>query len=175
MNKYSLSIRYGFIAGAIMIAIVLLLYIISAPLLGTFWPMIVYVPVLFLMIWGGITYRKEIGGYKNFGQAFLAVFIISIIATILFDTFGYLLYKVIDPDLPEVIKQKVLENTSTMMEKFGAPDDKIDEALKSIKDQDYTPTLKSQAIRYGSSVVIGVILSALIALFVSRPDKKPEA
>ncbi len=175
MNKYSLSIRYGFIAGAIMIAIVLLLYIISAPLLGTFWPMIVYVPVLFLMIWGGITYRKEIGGYKNFGQAFLAVFIISIIATILFDTFGYLLYKVIDPDLPEVIKQKVLENTSTMMEKFGAPDDKIDEALKSIKDQDYTPTLKSQAIRYVSSVVIGVILSALIALFVSRPDKKPEA
>ena len=175
MNKFSTPIKYGFIAGAIMIAIILLLYIISAPLLGTFWPMVVYIPLLFLMIWVGITYRKEIGGYKNFGQAFLAVFIISIIATMLFDTFGYLLYKVIDPDLPEVIKQKILENTSTMMEKFGAPDDKIEEALKNIKDQDYTPTLKSQGIRYLSSVVIGAILSALIALFVSRPEKKSEA
>ena len=175
MNKYSLSIKFGFIAGAIMIAIILLLYIISAPLLGTFWPMTVYIPILFLMIWGGITYRKETGGYKSFGEAFLVVFIISIIATMLFDTFGYLLYKVIDPDLPEVMKQKILENTSTMMEKFGAPDDKIEEAMKNIKDQDYTPTLKSQAIRYVSSVVIGAILSALIALFVSRPEKKPEA
>ena len=45
-----------------------------------------YLPLLFLMIWGGITYRKEVGGYKSFKQAFIAVFIISVIASFMFDT-----------------------------------------------------------------------------------------
>jgi hypothetical protein len=103
----------------------------------------------------------------------MAVFIISLIATFLFDTFGYLLYKVIDPELPEIIKRTVIENTSAMMEKLGSTDEQIEEGLKRIKDQDYMPTLKSQAIRYASSVAIGAIFSALIALFVRRPEETP--
>lgn len=177
MNSYSLSIRYGAIAGGIMIALMLLLYILSPTSLAGFVGLVFYVPLLFLMIWGGITARKENGGYKSFGEAFLTVFIISIMATMLFDTFGYLLFKVIDPDLPGLIKAKQLENTATMMEKFGSSDDQVNEALKRIEDTDFTPTLKSQSLRYASSIVIGLILSALIALFVNRPDAavlKPE-
>lgn len=174
MNQYNTPVKYGLIAGAMMIAIILLLYIISATSLGTMLPMLVYIPVLFLMIWGGITYRKEIGGYKNFAQAFVAVFIISVTATMLFDSFGYLLYKVIDPELPELIKQKTLDNTTEWMEKMGAPDDKIEETIKEVADRDFSPTIASQGIRYVSSIVIGAILSALIALFVSRPENKPE-
>jgi hypothetical protein len=154
-----------------MIAIILVFYIINVGLLGTFWPVIIYLPLLFLMVWGGISCRTEFGGFQNFKEAFLAVFIISVTATFLFDTFGYLLYKVIDPDIPGVIKEKVLENTTAMMERFGTSDDQLEKALDKIKDQDYTPTLQSQAIRYVSSFVIGAVLSALIALFVNRPDK----
>lgn len=104
MNSYSTPIQYGIIGGIIMIAIILLLYIVAIEKLASFFTMVVYLPLIFLMIWGGITYRKEIGTYKNFGQAFVAVFIISVIATFLFDTFGYLLYTVIDPDLPALKK-----------------------------------------------------------------------
>jgi hypothetical protein len=174
MNSYSLSIKYGFIGGGIMIALMLLLYIISPTSLAGFIGLAFYMPLLFLMIWGGITARKQNGGYKNFGQAFATVFIISVIATMLFDSFGYLLFKVIDPDLPGLIKAKQLENTATMMEKFGSSDEQVHEALKRIEDADFTPTLKSQTIRYTSSIVFGLILSALIALFVNRPDGRPE-
>lgn len=182
MNSYSLSIRYGAIAGGIMIALMLLLYILSPTSLAGFVALAFYIPLLFLMIWGGITARKEQGGYKSFGQAFVTVFIISIVATMLFDSFGYVLFKIIDPDLPGLIKQKQLDNTAAMMEKFGSTDEQVNEALKRIEETDFTPTLKSQAIRYASSAVIGLILSALIALFVNRPDgavpkpeEKPEA
>lgn len=170
MKSYNTPIKYGLMAGIIMIAFLLLLYIISAEKLASFLPMLAYLPLVFLMIWGGITYRKELGNYKNFGQAFVAVLIISFIATFLFDTFGYLLYKVIDPDLPELIKKKAIENATAMMEKFGTPDDKLDEAIQRMQDQDYMPTFKSQMIRYGTSLLIGSIFSALIALFVNRPD-----
>jgi hypothetical protein len=154
-----------------MIEIILVFYIINVGLLGTFWPVTIYLHLVFLMVWGGISFRTELGGFQNFKEAFLAVLIISITATVLFDSFGYLLYKVIDPDIPGVIKEKVLENTAAMMERFGTSDDQLEQALDKIKDQDYTPTLQSQAIRYVSSFVIGAVLSALIALFVNRPDK----
>lgn len=170
MNNYNTPIRYGLLAGTIMVAFLLILYIISAERLASFLPMLAYLPLIFLMIWGGITYRKELGNYKNFGHAFIAVLIISLIATFLFDTFGYLLYKVIDPDLPELVKKKAIENASAMMEKFGTPDDKVEEAIKRMQEQDYTPTLKSQLIRYGTSLLVGSLFSALIALFVNRPD-----
>jgi len=170
MNKHTTAVQYGLIAGVVMIVIILLLYIINPASLGTFIPMIVYFPLLFLMVWGAVTVRKETGAFHSFGQAFLTVFIISAIATFLFDTFGYLLYAVIDTDLPEIIKQKVLENTTTMMERLGSSDDQIENALKEIKNQDYNPNLKMQLMRFAMSFGIGAIFSALIALFVARPD-----
>jgi hypothetical protein len=87
MSNYSTPLKYGLLGGIIMILIYLLLYITAVEKLASLLTMVVYLPLTFLMIWGGITYRKEIGSYKNYGQAFLTVFIISITATFLFDTF----------------------------------------------------------------------------------------
>lgn len=180
MNRNTTAAQYGLMAGVIMIAIIMLIYIVNAASLGTMLPLVVYLPLLFLMVWGAVTIRKEAGAYKSFGQAFVTVFIISAIATVLFDTFGYLLYAVIDTELPEIIKQKVQDNTTTMMERLGSTDDQIEEGLKRIEEQDYNPNLKTQLMRYAMSFGIGAIFSALIALFVARPDNhqtpiKPEA
>lgn len=180
MNKKTAAAQYGLMAGVIMIVIIMLIYVVSASSLGTMLPMIVYLPLLFLMVWGAVTIRKETGAFGSFGQAFLTVFIISAVATVLFDTFGYLLYAIIDTDLPEIIKQKVIENTTTMMERLGSTDEQIEEGLRRIEEQDYNPNAKTQLLRYAMSFGVGAIFSALIALFVARPDNqqtpaKPEA
>jgi Na+/H+-dicarboxylate symporter len=156
-----------------MILIYLLLYITAVEKLASLLTMVVYLPLTFLMIWGGITYRKEIGSYKNYGQAFLTVFIISITATFLFDTFGYILFSIIDPELPMLLKKKSIESATLMMEKFGTPDDKMKEALQRMEEQDYTPSFKSQLIRYATSLGVGAFFSALIALFVRRGNEQP--
>ena len=174
MSKYSISLKYGLLAGIVMIAILMLIYIVSSGSLASFITMVVYMPLIFCMIWGGITYRREHKTFKSFTEAFLIVYIISLTATFMFDTYGYILYKVIDPSLPEVIKVKAIENASAMMEKFGTPNDKMEEALKQMEEQDYTPTLKTQAIRYGTSIVLGAIFSALIALINSSPPSSKD-
>lgn len=174
MNKYATPIKYGLIGGILMVVLLMLIYLVAPAKLASMITMVVYVPVLFCMIWGGITYRKEVGAFGSFGEAFLAVFIISVISTLIFDTFGYLLYAVIDPDLPAYIKDLSLQNTAEMVEKFGGSDEEVEKALKRIEDTDFTPTLKSTLIRYASSFAIGAILSALIALFVRRGDRQPE-
>jgi hypothetical protein len=172
--RYTDSLKYGLIAGIIMIVIILVIYFIDMTKLAGFLPLIIYVPLIFLMIWGGVTIRREKGSFSGFGDAFLTIFIISVTATMLFDTFGYVLYKVIDPELPNVIKAKAIENTSAMMEKFGATDDKIDEAIKRVKDQDYTPTIKYQAMRYAFSIFMGAVFSLIIGAFVNRSDGRPQ-
>jgi Protein of unknown function (DUF4199) len=173
MNSYSLSIKYGVIAGIIMIIMLLLFYFVSVNSLASMAVYLLYLPLIFLMIWGGITARRELGSFKNYGHAFLTVFIISVCATTLFDTFGYVLYKIIDPQIPVIIKAKVIENTTNMMEKWGAGDEKTEQTIQKIKDQDFTPTITSQLQRMAGSFIIGAILSALIGLFVNRPDQRP--
>jgi hypothetical protein len=171
----SISIRYGLLAGMIMISLMILLYMLSPGSLASMWSIVFYMPLIFLMIFGGITYRKEMGGEIDLKQAFVAVMLISVIATVMFDTFGYLLYSVIDPGLVEIIKEQAMENTREMMENFNAPEDQIDEQLAQLEEQDMNPTLKSQAIRYVSSLVIGAIMSLLIALFIRRKNQDAAA
>ena len=174
MNDYSMSIKYGVIAGISMIVITLLIYFVSVTALVGMLPRVVYVLLIFAMIWGGITARREMGSFNGFGHAFLTVFIISITATMLFDTFNYVLFKVIDPSIPVMIKQKTIENVTDIMEKLGTTDEKTEQALQKVKDQDFTPTITILMARYAESAVIGAILSALIGLFVNRPDERPQ-
>jgi Na+/H+-dicarboxylate symporter len=173
MNKYPVSLKFGVIAGIIMIIIMLAIYLVSVNSLASLVIYTIYLPLIFLMIWGGITARRELGKFNGFGHAFLTVFIISITATLLFDSFGFILYKVIDPQIPVIIKARVIENTSNMMEKLGASDEKTEETMQKIKDQDFTPTITSQLERMASSLIIGAIFSALIGLFVSRGENRP--
>lgn len=168
---HSTPIKYGLLGGLLMIAGYVLIYLIDSAMLASFVTLLLYAFLLFCMVFGGITYRKEIGGYKSFGQAFIAVFTIAFIGSVMIDTFGFLMFKVIDPGLVDVVKEAALEKAEVMMEKFNVPDDQIEKQLSVIKATDYTPNLKSQAIRFASSTAVGLVLSLLIAVFVRRNDR----
>ena len=161
-------IKFGILGALSLIALQMIMYLVSPVSLTSFFAFVIYLPLLYLMIYGGITYRKEIGGFKNFGEAFLAVFIIGLIASVLHNIFSVILFKYIDPSLSDMIKQAAIENTQTMMEKFNTPDDQIELALNEVRKQDYSPSLKSFGIGILSALVFNTILSLLIASFVRR-------
>ena len=173
MSKYSMSIKYGVIAGIIMIVIILLVYFVNVNALAGMWPRVAYIPLVFLMIWGGITARRELGNFSGFGHAFLTVFIISFTASMLFDSFNYVLFTSIDPQIPVIIKRKSIEDVKEISEKLGLSDEKTDAAVKDLESRDFTPNVQSQMIKYASSIVIGGVLSLIIGLFVNRPDVRP--
>jgi hypothetical protein len=174
--QYSTPIKYGIIAGLLMITGYVLIYLMDAALLASLVTLSLYIILIFCMVFGGITYRKEIGGFTSFGQAFLAVFIIAFLGSFLIDSFGFVMFKFIDPALVDVVKEATLEKTAELMEKFNTPEDQIEKQLKIIKATDYTPTLNSQGIRFLSSTGVGIVFSLLIAVFVRRNDRtNPEA
>ncbi|HSY76884.1 MAG TPA: DUF4199 domain-containing protein [Bacteroidia bacterium] len=174
MNNYKSSLIYGFISGVVMIAIIMAIYFVHKVTLAGLFPRVIYVFLIFTMVWGGITIRRKLGGFSGFRQAFLSVFIISITATMLFDTFKFVLYKVVDPQLPMLIQEKKIEYMTEVFEKIGPIDEKADKAIVEAKEEDPTPTLKTLTIGYAESVVIGAILSLLIGLFVNRSEMRPE-
>ncbi len=168
------AIKFGLLGALSVIGLQMIFYIVSPSSLATWTAMLFYLPLLFLMIYGGITYRKEIGGYNSFGQALLTVFIIGAVGSVLHNIFSVILFKYIDPSLPDMIKQAAIENTQTMMEKFNTPEDQIQLALERVRQQDYTPTLKSFGIGILSAMVFNTILSLLIAAFVRRDSSAPD-
>ncbi len=173
MNKYPISLKYGVIAGIIMIVIIMLIYWGGAAKLAGFLPVLAYIPLIFLMIWGGVTARRKLGGFENFRQAFLTVFIISFTANIMFTSFNYVLFKVVDPSIPQIIKQKEIEALSEFLEQKGTHDEESERQLKELKEQDPAPTIQGLLRNYLLWAVIGAIFSALIGLFVNRPDERP--
>ncbi len=157
-------------SGLLMIVIYMLFYLLDATILASFFMLSIYLIPLFFMIYGGITYRKENNGYKSYGEAFLVLFIIAITSSLIIDWFGYALFKVIDPGLVEIIKEATIEKSAAMYEKMNLPEDQIEKQLKILKYTDFSPTLKTQAMRLAGSLVVSLILSSLIALFVRRNE-----
>jgi len=170
MNKYSASIKYGVIAGIVMIIVLMLIYFVHRVSLGSTLPRVVYVFLIFGMIWGGITIRREQGNFSGFGNAFLTVFIISFTATMLFDSFHYVLYRYIDPEIPAMVTAQKIEAVKDLSDKLGLSDEQTEKEVRAVKEFDSSPNLKNELLIYTQSAVIGAIFSLVIGLFVNRPD-----
>ena len=76
-NIIPAGFKWALIGGLAIIIVQTIFMLISAELIGGIWTFVVYMPLIFIMIWGGITIRRENGGDIGFGKSLLAVFIIA--------------------------------------------------------------------------------------------------
>lgn len=129
------AIKFGVIMGGIGFVITLLLYAVDYTLLAD-WKVGLLILCIFigLIIYAGINYRGQIGGFIAFGKAFQHAFIALAIAGLIGVLGNMLLYTVIDPELPTKLADAAVEKTAAMMESFGAPEESIDEAVEKMKE-----------------------------------------
>src|SRR5215204_5405049 len=94
------AIKHGVILGVISIVLTLVYYVVDYTLLAT-----IKIALLSLLIflgygiYAGIGYRKEIGGFISFKNAFLHGFIVFALSAFISTIFNILLYTVVDPEL----------------------------------------------------------------------------
>lgn len=166
----SIIIKYGLITGLAGVVILLLGYIMGVAILAKWWfGIIILVVTVVLLVISGREYKNQIGGYISYMDAWITIFGVYVVTAVISTMFSLLLYNVIDTGLEELMREQLIENSITMMEKFGAPEDSIEESIVRLEKQDITPTFKSSGI----SLIFGIIISAIIALFIKK--KKPEA
>ncbi len=173
MNKFSTPLRYGAIGFMVMCIISFLSYFFYRQLFGSFYMQIAigllfFGISIFIPIWGGISFRKESGGIISFKDAFIAVFIIYAVSSLGSSCMQYLIPNVIDTEYPEQLLQLIKTTTADSMEKFGAPDEQIEETMEGFTLEKFKPTLLETAKTFGFYMLFGIVLSLIIAAFIKR-------
>ncbi|MCE2997823.1 MAG: DUF4199 domain-containing protein [Cyclobacteriaceae bacterium] len=163
--------KWGAIIGGGSIVLTLLIYIVDYTLLAD-WKMIVLLLVfLGLVIYAGINYRNQIGGFLPYGKAFQHAFITFAVLGIVSTAFTVILYTVIDSELPAKLTEVALENTQKMMENFGVPEDQMDKAMEDAKERSADQFSAFGLVKgYGFALIFYAILSLIGALFVRKNE-----
>lgn len=153
----SLFIRYNFVSGnPIMLGVVAFLF---------------YLVVLAILVFCGLTRKKELGGYLELKEAFQTIFIAILIAELIYFIFNFIYLKYVDPGFFDKFK--------TSMERFiegsGMSDEQKEKQLEAIEKQlgkqQQSLSLKGLLFSYLVSVAITGVLGFIISLIIKK--KKP--
>jgi hypothetical protein len=171
-----LSIKYGLLIGLVSIVLSGVVYVID-PLLQfkNFWIGIgVFILVIVLLVLLGLDVRKKIGGFWSFADAFKSLIIMSIVLTILTIAYNFIIYKFVDPQLPEKANSAMLETLTARFANANMSQDKIDEYTKSFQNGEFIAKLKPTAINELKAFGFSLILYGVISLIIAASIKKKE-
>ena len=170
VNYNEECIKGGLIVGAVSIILTMLVYLFNIELMVKWWFGVLNLVIsMGLLIFLGISFRNLMGGFISYKNALQFSFIVFLISYVMGIVFQLLLYNVIDPSLPEVIKQLTVETTVEMMENFGTPQEAIDAAIVGIEegvDQSTTPMGLLKSTPWG--ILFIFIFAALGAIFIKK-------
>jgi|TARA_B110000037_G_C16871897_1_gene404400 hypothetical protein len=166
------ALKSGVIIGVVGILISLTVYIID-PLLMIKWWFSLSSLVLFIALvsYFGIQYREIAGGYLSFQIGYVYSILAFVLAGIIGTAFNILLFHVIDPDLPQLISEAIVEQTVEMMEGFGANQEIIDQAIEDA-DTAASFTVMGQIKSFGMVLIFYALMSLISGAIIKR--KVPE-
>lgn len=170
------ALKPGFVTGLVMLVITFLIYFIDYSYLVSAWYGLAALVFFFgLVIYFGMQYRKELGGFMTFGKAFQFAFVTLIIAGLISMVGNMLLYQVIHPGLPEMLVKVQLENTMDMLDNFGAGDSISSDQIKEMRtDMEEAYTFVGQIKSFGIAFIIYAILSLILGAIIKKRDKSTD-
>lgn len=176
MSEKNISaIKTGAILGIIGIILTQIVYIVDVSMLAD-WKLSIgslVIGVVVLVILGKKYRNEHMEGFMSFGQAYGYSFLALITSGLISLFFLMLLYNVIDPEVPEIIVDKALENTESFMRKLGTPDEAIDEAMEQMeKDMPESFTIAGQLKNSWGLLIYAGIFALIGGAIIkkSRPE-----
>jgi hypothetical protein len=171
-NLFKHALKSGAIIGGIGIAITAILYVVDLSLLANLKVGIVMILVfLGLVIYMGINYRKEAGGYLSYGKAFQHGYVTLLVSGFISTLFQILLYHVIDPSIPGALTDISLEMAEEMMAGFGMSGDQLDKAMEQARiDTPARFTVVGLLKQFAWGFLIYAIISVITSIFVKKNE-----
>lgn len=163
------ALRNGCIVGLFSIILMMATYAMDPTMLAKWWlSLLFYFIGLGLVIYYALDIRKKVGGYMSFVEAMLAVFVMFLVTSFISQIFNYVLFTYIDPELTQVLKEAIVNQTTSMMERFGAPQEEIDKAIAKIETEDYGMSIGRAIKGFLFGALFSMIVSMAVALGVKR-------
>ncbi|MCG8330110.1 MAG: DUF4199 domain-containing protein [Chitinophagales bacterium] len=166
-SKFQHAIKYGIIAGVIIIVYFLLFYFVEAKLL--FNPFVYWasVGIYLAIIWRALVIEKaKIGEEYNFRHALRTAFFIFVIANAMYYLFYYFLFALIDTDLVNLQKEYMAEALEAR--KSMLPKEQYESLQDSLDDGSMDVTPGGVVFTYLRGLIGNFILALGLAYFVNR-------
>ncbi|HVI46671.1 MAG TPA: DUF4199 domain-containing protein [Chitinophaga sp.] len=166
------GVKWGIVAGLALILLNVLSWIAGYDVLFSWWNGTVQFCLFIIFgILAGLEARKQAGGYISFKEILKPIFTTFVVGSILLAIYQYILYKFIDPNLAEGLKQHIMQATETMLHKFKAPQSEIDKQLDELNATDFKVSLARSFMDLLKSVIFYFAVSALLALILRKKNR----
>ena len=167
MKNYTLN--GGIITGLTGICFTAVTYFMGVSAMVSIWSGILnFLIFLGIYLFWGFRYRSLNGGYLIFKEAVALIFFISVIATVLQGIFQIILYHVINPELPSMLHDAVVQNAIDWLQKMGQPQEKIDATLARIQENNGEFTVGMQIRAIGISFIGSGVVGLVIGLIIKK-------
>ena len=162
--------KWGGILAIATILVVLLIYAVDYTMMAGFTFLLIILAVgIGFVIYAGINYRNSIGGYIPFGKAFLHGLLVFAVAGLISTGFNFIMYFVIDPDLPQNLGDAIILKTEENMANFGAPQEAIDETIAKMReDMPKSFTAFGLIKNYFTALIMYAVLSLITGVIVKK-------
>lgn len=168
MDFQSIWFRYGVIYGLTSIMISLISFYVYP--IGIWTQMLI--GFLLMIVFFVIVCKEEKklnDGILPYGSAFKLSFLTGFTGMVLAGIFAIILFQLVDPSLLDVVREQSLESTRSMMEKMGAPEETIADAIeKAEENMESSFTIGSQLLNILTSSLFVLIIAAIVSLFTKK-------
>jgi hypothetical protein len=162
------GIRIGLIFGLIAVVYSFGAYAIDETLFTKWWlSLLLFVASLFFFIYAMVQTRKQLGGFITFREAFSAFMIPAIVYLFMSTAANMVLFQVIDTELADRVKERMIEASMEWFEKMNMPEDAIDEAITKMEEQDQFGMV-AQLRSFGMAIIFFGVIGAIAAAIIKR-------
>lgn len=181
LSPFKMALTYGIYMAIISIVITLTIWATSTletlGLMGNGIILLInlVVTVVLLVLFTKLYRDKLLDGKITFGKAFTFGVLIIVCSSIISGLFNYILYKFIDPSYAERIMTAMQEKVYQMMQNMGAPEDKIEEAMRGFEDKGIPSPVDSLKQALMGGLIGGAIMSLISSAIVKKNKEKEDA
>jgi hypothetical protein len=170
---WQFTMTYGAILGIIMVIVSVLLYLLGLMKFNILMSVVIFlinVGILVTVVFIGTKrYRDDmLGGYIDYGKAFLVGMLIVVFSSVLTTFYNIVFNTFIDPDYYDRTIEAAKEWTGNFMYSKGVPEEQIDQALEQMSSRE-KPSVVSMIF---GGIVTGAIGGAIISLITAAILKK---
>ncbi len=170
----SAALKNGLIWGAISIVLFLVIYYIAPELLGS-WigSTLTFLVGIGLAVFFCLDLRKHAGGYWNFSQALLNIFIMFLVSTAISYFFTIIFSKYIEPEYAVRMKDMMMENVESTYKSVGMDASQLDQSMSKMSDElDKTlnPNFSQIIVGFGISATL-YFIGALIFAAIFKKER----
>jgi len=165
------SINLGSYLGATLTLITVLLYAINLDLMTKWWVGLVSFTVT--IAFGIVSIKKarnNSDGFIDFKSAFTNFFVTTSVGAGISIVVSIIIFNFIDPEAASYLNEKILIITKETMERFGAPQEVISEAMvEASKKNNYS--ISSQLQGYVFALAFNSLIGLIVAAIMKKTDK----